>query len=74
MYLRRRGSIIVDSLEKEFERAHDLQLKILSGDKLTDEEKSFSVRSLLHVCSSSLKTDDGLKRIQSWFERKRAAE
>lgn len=62
---------IVNGLEKEFNRAHELQLKILKGGKLTDEEKSFAVRPLLHVCASSVKTDDGLKRIESWSNKKK---
>ncbi len=61
---------IVDGLEKEFKRAQELQLKILRGETLTDEERSFTVRPYLHVCSSSVKTDDGLERVRAWFRRR----
>ncbi len=63
--------LIVDGLEKEFKKAHELQLKILNGGTLTEEERSFAVRPYLHVCSSSVKTDEGLKRIHSWFKGRR---
>jgi hypothetical protein len=58
---------IVNSLEEMFQRADELDMKILEGEKLTEEERSFRPPTSLHVCSSTLKTDDGLKRIKAWF-------
>ena len=61
-------SEIVETLEKGFHRADELQDKILDGGILTDEDRSFGVPTTLWVCSSSVKTDEGLKRIQDWFQ------
>jgi hypothetical protein len=61
---------IVNALEKAFQKADELQIRILEGGTLTDEERSFTVPTLLHVYSSSVKADDGLKLVKSWFDAK----
>ena len=58
---------IVETLQKGFRRANELESKILDGGELTDEERSFAVPTTLWVCSSSVKTDEGLKRVSDWF-------
>jgi hypothetical protein len=67
----RTPELIVRDLEKRFERADEVPLKILQGSQLTDEERSFTVPASLTVCASSMKTDEGLRRIQAWFNAKR---
>jgi hypothetical protein len=61
---------IIDALDKEFQKGHDLHMKILDGKILSDEERSFTVRNSLHVGSSAVNTEDGLKRVQDWFKTK----
>ena len=62
---------IADDLEKNFQMADELQLKILNGDTLTDAEQSFTVPMSLTVCSSSVRTGEGLERVRAWFNAKR---
>ena len=57
---------IADALEKNFQTADELQLKILS-EPLTVTEQSFTVPMSLDVCSSSVRTDAGLERVRAWF-------
>lgn len=59
---------IIEVLEKGYRRADELQLKILNGGKLTEEEQSFSMPFGIHLCSSFVKTHEGLRRIKDWFE------
>jgi len=61
---------IVDDLEKGFQQADELRLKLRNGEELTDEEQShlrFSPKSW-SVCSSSVTTTEGVERIRSWFK------
>src|ERR1019366_857985 len=51
---------IADDLEKNFQMADELELKLLNGDTLTDAEQSFAVPMSLTVCSSSVRTREGL--------------
>jgi hypothetical protein len=62
---------IADDLEKNFEMAGELQLKILNGDMLTAAEHSFTVPMSLTVCSSSVRTDKGLERVRAWFNTRK---
>ena len=62
---------MLEDLEKIFQRAAEIPLKILRGETLTDEEKSFETPPYLHVCSSLMKTNDGLKGIQAWFDARK---
>ena len=62
---------IADDLEKNFQMADELQLKILNGDRLTDAEQSFTVPMSLTICSSSVRTSEGLERVRAWFNTKR---
>lgn len=65
---------IVASLAKAFQRDHDLQMKILNDQALTDEEMSFTPPKSFDVFSSTVSTDAGLKRVQEWFKGKVAAQ
>jgi len=61
---------IVDDLEKGFQQAEELRLKLRNGEKPTDEEQSY-LRFLpksWSVCSSSVTTTEGIERIRSWFK------
>jgi hypothetical protein len=61
---------IVDDLEKGFQQAHELRLKLRSGEALTNEEQShwrFLPKSW-SVCSGSDTTTEGIARIRSWFK------
>lgn len=62
---------IVASLAKTFQKDHDLQMKILDDETLSDEEWSFTVPRTFDVFSSALNTDEGLKRVQGWFKTKK---
>jgi leucyl aminopeptidase len=64
---------IVGGLAKAFQKDHDLQMKILDGKTLTDEEMSFTPPKSFDVFSSTVSTDEGLKRVQEWFKAKVAA-
>ena len=61
---------IVGGLAKTFQKDHDLQLRILDGQTLSDEEWSFTVPKSFDVFSSTVSTDAGLKRVQDWFKAK----
>jgi len=63
---------IVQDLEKIFEIADEIPLKILRGEQLTEDEKSFTRLASLHVASSSVEGVAGLKRVHEWFESKAA--
>jgi DNA-directed RNA polymerase subunit E'/Rpb7 len=67
----RTPELIVRALEKGFERDDEIRLKILEGCQLTEEERSFAAPLGMTVCAGSVKTDDGLGRIQAWFEAKK---
>jgi hypothetical protein len=61
---------IVDDLEKGFQQADELRLKLRKGESLTNEEQShlrFLPKSW-SVCSSSVSTTEGIDRIRSWFK------
>ncbi len=61
---------IVADLEKGFQQAHELRLKLRNGETLTDEEQShlrFLPKSW-SVCSGSVATTEGIERIRSWFK------
>lgn len=61
---------IANDLDKGFQLAAEIRLKMCRGEKLTDAEdsqlrlwpKSWS------VCSSSVGTDEGIERIREWFK------
>jgi hypothetical protein len=63
---------IVDDLEKGYRRADELQLKILNGGKLTEDEQSFSMPFGVHLCSNTVKMDEGVRRIKDWFEAQKS--
>jgi len=44
------------------------QLKVLSGEPLTEEESSISMPLSLHVFSSYTTIDEGFPRIVNWFK------
>jgi hypothetical protein len=61
---------IVRDLERGFQQADELRLKLRKGETLTDEEQShlrFLPKSW-SVCSSSVTTNEGIERIRSWFK------
>ncbi|MGB2591421.1 MAG: hypothetical protein WAJ96_12290, partial [Candidatus Acidiferrum sp.] len=65
---------IVNDLEKGFQTAAELRLKMRRGEELTEAEGS-QLRLLpksWSVYSSSVKTDEGIERIRSWFKAKKA--
>ena len=63
---------IVKDLDKHFQTADEIPLKILRGEQLTEDEESFTRRISLHVGSSSVEGVDGVKRVHEWFESKKA--
>lgn len=63
---------IAGSLAKTFQKDHDLQMKILDGQSLTDDEMSFTTPKSFDVFSSTVSTDAGLKRVQDWFKAKKS--
>ncbi len=63
---------IVGSLAQTFRKDHDLQMKILDGQVLSDEEMSFTTPKSFDVSSSTVSTDAGLKRVQDWFKAKKS--
>jgi hypothetical protein len=60
---------IVEYIENDFQKDHEIIFKMLNGEELTDEEQQFKAPTSLSVRSSSLTTDEGLERIQAWFDR-----
>ena len=61
---------IANDLDKGFQLAAELRLKMLRGEKLTDAEDS-QLRLWPRnwsVCSSSVRTDEGIERIREWFK------
>jgi hypothetical protein len=67
----RSPKLIVEDLNKGFERAEELQRKIIGGGELTDQERSFRAPISLTVCASCVKTDQGLERVRAWFKANR---
>ncbi len=63
---------IVERLQRSFQKNDDIEMKILSGDsgKLTDEERHFVPPVHLTLCSSSVRAEEGIKRIEVWFSSK----
>jgi hypothetical protein len=68
----RSPKFIVQDLEKLFQIAVEIPLKILRGEQLTEDEESFTPLTSLHVCSSSVRGIEGLQRVHEWFESKKA--
>jgi hypothetical protein len=50
----RRPKLIVQDLERMFQKADEIPLKILRGEQLAEDEESFTSLTSLHVCSSSM--------------------
>ena len=59
---------IVNTLDEGFRMVDERQLKILSGEPLTEEESSISMPLSLHVFSSYTTIDEGFPRIVNWFK------
>jgi hypothetical protein len=59
---------IVNTLDEGFRMVDERQLKILSGETLTEEELSISMPLSLHVFSSYTTIDEGFPRIVNWFK------
>lgn len=63
---------IADDLEKDFQMEDEIVRKILMISErgpLTDAEQSFKPPKSLSVCSSSVRTYEGVERILAWFSR-----
>ena len=58
---------IVDALDREFQKEDDILMRILECGSITEDEKHFSPRTSLTVCSACVKTEDGLATMKSWF-------
>jgi hypothetical protein len=61
---------IVGELERSFQQAAELRLKLRKGETLTNDEQSllrFLPKSW-SIYSSSLTTNEGRERIRSWFK------
>lgn len=58
---------IVESLRRSFQKSEDIEMKILDGGKLTDEELHFVPPVHLTLCSSSVRAEEGIERIEGWF-------
>ena len=63
---------IVEDLETHFETADEIPLKILRGEQLTEDDKSFTRLTSLHVGSSSVEGVAGVERVHEWFKSKAA--
>jgi hypothetical protein len=63
---------IVQDLDKLFQIADEIPLKILRGEQLTEDEETFRPLTSLHVCSSSVSGIEGLTRVHQWFESKKS--
>ena len=59
---------IVNTLDEGFRMVDERQLKVLSGEPLTEEESSISMPLSLHVFSSYTTIDEGFPRIVNWFK------
>lgn len=68
----RSPKLIVQDLEKLFQIADEIPLKMLRGEQLTEDEMAFTPLTSLHVCSSSIDGVEGLKRVHEWFGSKKA--
>lgn len=65
---------IANDLEKAFQTGCELRAKMHNEETLTDEQQS-QLRYLpksWSVYSSSVRTDEGIERIRSWFKANRA--
>jgi hypothetical protein len=55
---------IISRIEKAFEMNHNIEDRIINGEHVTDDEKSFISPLDVHLCSSSVKPEKGLKLIK----------
>ena len=62
---------IVADIRECFQRAEGIDLKILGGDELNDQECVFAAPDSVCVYSSSMSVAEGLKRIQAWFDARK---
>lgn|GEM_PF-1872410 len=62
---------IIQDLERHFELAHEIPMKILMGEELTPNEEAFIPLISLHVAASSVDGIEGLKCVHDWFESKK---
>jgi hypothetical protein len=63
---------IVEHLKKSFDKTDAIDLKILRGEELTEDEESFRAPVSLTVCASTVQTDKPtLDRIADWLKNKR---
>ena len=58
---------IVAGVENGFTTCHKITNKILSGEKLTEEDRHTQPPQCVHLGSSLLTPEDGLKLAQEWF-------
>jgi hypothetical protein len=65
---------IANDLEKGFQTADELRIRILRGETLSEAEHSHlsGLPKSWTVCSSSVTTDEGVERIRSWFKANKA--
>jgi len=61
---------IVAGIENGFTTCHKITNKILNGEKLTEEERHTQPPQCVHLGSSLLTPEDGLKLAQEWFKAK----
>jgi hypothetical protein len=52
---------VVEDLEATFQREHNIRMKLLNGETLTDDEWEFTVPQSVQVWSSSVPVMDGLE-------------
>jgi hypothetical protein len=58
---------IVAGIENGFITGHKITNKILNGEKLTEEERHTQPPRLVHLGSSLVTPEDGLKLAKEWF-------
>ena len=64
--------LIVQDLEKLFQIADEIPLKMLRGEQLTEDEMSPLRSRPCMFALSSVDGVEGLKRVHEWFELKKA--
>jgi hypothetical protein len=64
--------LIVNKVKRRVQKPEELDLKNLEGVPLTEDEKTITEPWNFAVCSSSVQTGDGLKRLLAWFQQKKA--
>jgi hypothetical protein len=60
---------IVQHLKRRFDEDDAVQLKIISGERISDSEMSAKLPVSITVCAQAVTPSEGLRRVRQWNEK-----